>query len=325
MDRLVNRQDIWGRHLPLNQRTGDIVSTSARGLLTKTTVAQHYRGQDPGHLIGLHAISGQQTSLWFVIGVNRGGPDAPNSAEDTRFAALRWNHQLMELGFFALLENHDGDGGYHLWVLLDRPAPAEQVVAFTERLVSDYRWGLAAKPELYPNQPRADLARAGNWISLPGRHPTRDHWSKVWGGSDWLSGADAADIFLRLPPSPVELLRSVDSSALESAARMQTQLPPLLSRSALKSADVAAAPSRVTVSRPGLSVSRELRASMLATGMTLEALAAASGIELASLSGFADGPGDLRLSEADRLAAYLGLELRRRIEGNSDGASHGDG
>src|SRR5262249_34722510 len=34
-------------------------------------------------------------------------------------------------------------------------------------------------------------------LRLPGRHHTRDHWSRVWDGARWLDGAEAVDQILR--------------------------------------------------------------------------------------------------------------------------------
>ncbi len=53
-----------------------------------------------------------------------------------------------------------------------------------------------------------------------------------------------------------------------------------------------------------------LREAVLATGLPLLQVAEAAGIERASLSRFMAGKRTLRLDMADRLAAYLDLELK---------------
>jgi plasmid maintenance system antidote protein VapI len=53
-----------------------------------------------------------------------------------------------------------------------------------------------------------------------------------------------------------------------------------------------------------------LRKAVLDTGLPLLQIAEAAGIERASLSRFVRGQRTLRLDMADRLAAYLGFELR---------------
>ena len=50
---------------------------------------------------------------------------------------------------------------------------------------------------------------------------------------------------------------------------------------------------------------------MLDSGLPLQQIAEAAGIERASLSRFVRGQRTLRLDMADRLAAYFGLELKQ--------------
>jgi transcriptional regulator with XRE-family HTH domain len=54
-----------------------------------------------------------------------------------------------------------------------------------------------------------------------------------------------------------------------------------------------------------------LRQAVLASGLPLQQIAEAAGVERASLSRFVRGQRTLRLDMADRLAAYLGLELKQ--------------
>jgi plasmid maintenance system antidote protein VapI len=64
-----------------------------------------------------------------------------------------------------------------------------------------------------------------------------------------------------------------------------------------------------------VSLSEVLRRAIGQSGLTFQALAEASGVERGSISRFVRGERSLRLDKADRLAAYLGLELRpQRME-----------
>ena len=60
------------------------------------------------------------------------------------------------------------------------------------------------------------------------------------------------------------------------------------------------------------SLSEVLRRAIRGGGLTFQALAEATGVERGSISRFVRGERSLRLDMADRLAAYLGLELRPR-------------
>jgi plasmid maintenance system antidote protein VapI len=60
------------------------------------------------------------------------------------------------------------------------------------------------------------------------------------------------------------------------------------------------------------SMSEILRQAVRDSGLPLLRIAQAAGVERASLSRFVRGERTLRLDMADRLAAYFGLELRKR-------------
>jgi plasmid maintenance system antidote protein VapI len=59
------------------------------------------------------------------------------------------------------------------------------------------------------------------------------------------------------------------------------------------------------------SITEVLRQTILESGMPLQALAAATGVDRASLSRFVAGKRSLRLDMADKIAAYFKLEVRR--------------
>src|SRR5262249_41585963 len=71
---------------------------------------------------------------------------------------------------------------------------------------------LSAPPETFPKQKRIKVGGFGNWLRLPGRHHSREHWSTVWDGARWLDGAEAVAFMLTLagdspsllPPAPPE-------------------------------------------------------------------------------------------------------------------------
>ena len=84
-------------------------------------------------------------------------------------------------------------------VLLAEAIDASRVFHLLKWLTEDHtQLGLAAPPEQFPKQP--DVRRCekglGNWLRLPGRHHTRDFWSRVWDGRNWLEGHEAIDFML---------------------------------------------------------------------------------------------------------------------------------
>lgn len=69
-------------------------------------------------------------------------------------------------------------------------------------------------------------------------------------------------------------------------------------------------PGRIVTIDTMQNMSETLRQAVLDCGLPLLQIAAAAGVERASLSRFVRGERTLRLDMADRLAAYFKLELR---------------
>jgi len=203
---LVNRTDVWGGYRPLHLREpgnplGKILTKSAkkdRGnkFLTEEILARHFAGRDVGHVVGLHSISAENTSHWCAVDIDWHSEDSTNP-EINVAAATSWYTKLTVLGFSPLLTDSNGAGGYHLLAVFSEPVATNRVFAFVRWLVSDHaRYGLSEAPETFPKQARVAPGRFGNWLRLPSRHHTRDHWSTVWDGKTWLNGAAAVDHIL---------------------------------------------------------------------------------------------------------------------------------
>jgi hypothetical protein len=188
---------------------------SARGQvdLTPAILAQHFRATAPEHIVGLHTTSPDNLSRWGAVEVDRHG-DGGNTREANLAAALAWYGELVRRGFRPLLTDSNGAGGFHLRFLLAEPVSTPRVFAFLKRLTADYaRQGLTAPPEVFPKQRRIEAGRYGNWLRLPGRHHTIDHWSGVWDGRRWLDGARATAFLLGLRGDKPGLIPADDLSA----------------------------------------------------------------------------------------------------------------
>ena len=184
LERLVNRTDVYGRYLPLARRqpgqsnnyTAPNKALRAPGALTTEIIEEHYRGNDPGNLIGLHAISPECTCKWFLIDIDQHGDDQAALAEANAKAAFAWHADLQRRGFHPLLLDSNGRGGFHLLVVLAEPVASQRVHAFATAFVQDYAARLPQAPEVFPKQPDVnEQRRYGNWARVPGRHHTRDH------------------------------------------------------------------------------------------------------------------------------------------------------
>jgi hypothetical protein len=232
---LVNRDDIYGRYVALADRAKlngnslTMPSRERRGLefLTRDIVVRHAQATAPEHVIGLHTTSQQNTSRWGAIEIDwhEEGEAPPETRAKLWAAALHWFNILTGLGFFVLLIDSNGRGGYHIWFLFESSVSTPELYAFLRTLVSDYQQlGLEKCPEIFPKQASIKpggngQGQCGNWLRIFGRHHTSDHYSKVWDGAAWLEGDQAIDFILSIPRASPDLLpKSQDPAAVFLAA-----------------------------------------------------------------------------------------------------------
>jgi AAA domain/Primase C terminal 2 (PriCT-2) len=204
-EKLVNRVDVYGRYKSLGKRKNPKDNALTARDLTLEVIERHYRGQDHGDIIGLHSTAANEGES-PEFSCRSGALDIDRHSEEddpvaNGRAALAWYDVLVTLGFRPLLTDSNGWGGYQLRAIFDAPTPADEVHRFMKWLCSDHLLrGLETEPETYPKQPHLGKGKGcGNWLRLPGRHHTREHYSRVWNGRVWLKGVDAIGFILSLP------------------------------------------------------------------------------------------------------------------------------
>ena len=190
---LINRHDVYGQYLPREQRSSTRKAKTKRGPLTEQLLVQHFRGNSQGDLVGLHTTSERETCRWSAIDIDHHGEKNKKAHRKNRTAARKLYRQLKKLGFRPLLISSNGRGGYHLLVLFEKPIPVRTAYRFAQWLIRDWaKLGLSEMPETFPRQSELTVkCKLGNWLRLPGRHHTLNHYSQVWNGKRWLRG-DAA-------------------------------------------------------------------------------------------------------------------------------------
>jgi hypothetical protein len=204
--RLVNRTDAWGGYwreeTPEGARTRQTTRPHPhdRGkvFISPQVLRNHFAAEVTRCVVGLHTTSPENTSRWGAAEVDWHGESS--TASEINFTAVRhWHARLMDRGFHPLLTDSNGKGGYHLRILLCQPVPTQMVHRFLVWLTSDYaRVALPTPPETFPKQPEIKPGGFGNWLRLPGRHHTHQHWSRVWDGTRWLDGHAAISFCLAL-------------------------------------------------------------------------------------------------------------------------------
>ncbi len=230
----VNRTDVWGGYNPKTLPDGTTTtepttrpSRARRGkvALSKGILVQHFQATTTRHVVGCHTTSPANTSRFGSLEIDRHGAGG-NSPEVNQRAALGWHGELTSQGFHPLLTDSDGRGGYHLDILLREPISTARFHYFLKHLRMTYaRYGLTAPPEIFPKQKELTQRNPfGNWLRLPGRHPKRDHWSKVWDGRAWLAGGAAADYLLTFQGDPPSLVPE-DSEIRYQIACYRAKLP----------------------------------------------------------------------------------------------------
>lgn len=224
MQRLVNRTDVWGRYLA--ERYRDQPTTGAqknkaitapfrqeRGkiFLQVSSLEKHFKAKDGGGVLGLHSASADGGSLWMAIDIDLHDDDDLSVTREGNFVAAKaWYEQLQDNGFDPVLMDSNGNGGFHLMVLFEKPVDTKSVRNFCRRLVADFsKKGLDQAPDLFPGSTGPN--HYGSWLRLPGRHHTRDHFTRVWndepwGDKKWLEGHEAIDRLLAMTACPMELL-----------------------------------------------------------------------------------------------------------------------
>jgi hypothetical protein len=214
MARLINRTDVWGSYREdydgsgqrrLGKTTKPAVARRGRVRLTEITLAAHFRAYRVADLAGTHTTSPENRSRWGACELDYHGPGG-NSPQSNLAAVLAWYARLAGMRFRPLLTSSNGLGGYHLRLLLAGPAPTAQVFDFLRDLTADYRRHGLGAVEVFPKQRQVPTGGYGNWLRLPGRHHSREHWSQVWDGSRWLEGEAAVSHILGLTGDDPALL-----------------------------------------------------------------------------------------------------------------------
>ncbi|MEM7785047.1 MAG: hypothetical protein AAF623_16980 [Planctomycetota bacterium] len=220
MERLVNRTDIWGRYLAPKYRgeeqknkaiTAPFQRERGKIFLQVSSLIKHFKAKDGGGVLGLHSASKEGTSRWMAIDIDlHDDDDLSVTREGNYVAALAWRDQLVKFGLDPLLTDSNGKGGFHLLVVFERAMATRSVQRFCKDLVANYQLlGVDREPDLFPG---SSSNHAGSWLRLPGRHHTKNHFTRVWNDEPWsndqtwLEGHEAIDRILDITPASAKLL-----------------------------------------------------------------------------------------------------------------------
>jgi hypothetical protein len=169
---------------------------------TEDILKAHFYGEA---VIGLFVIGIDGTCRLGVIDIDRHG--GVGSPEVNERAAIALYDRVISMGFSAFLEDSDGRGSFKLWLIFKEPVPARWARRLLRWLVRDWKGlGLEREPEIFPKQDELGPGKFGNFVRLPGRHHTLEHWSKIRGQDKWLEGEAAAREILATVGSTAEVI-----------------------------------------------------------------------------------------------------------------------
>ncbi len=249
---LVNRRDAYGGYYCKDGATHTTTrkDTDRDGPLTLAILTRHFRAAGTGDVVGLHSTfrdeAGECWSRWVGFDVDLHDDQAGDPEANWRFTRALYD-AARGLGFTPILTDSNGKGGYHVRLVFAAPVPTRLVFAFGRWMIQDWEAsGLEKEPEVFPKQAGIAEGKFGNWMRLPGRHPKRDHWSRVWDGGQWLAGAAAIRFIITAagsdealipaearpdPNAPFDLGREIERK------RAQGEAPDLGSKSKRRKAD----------------------------------------------------------------------------------------
>src|SRR5262249_7597795 len=135
---------------------------TCKGQLTRARIVRHFRATGRADILGLHPANADNRSKGGALDIDQHGDDLVR-AEANRLCALHWYGELVRQGFRPLLTASNGEGGYHLRVLLAEAIDAARVFHFLRWLTADYRKiGLSKAPEQFPKQ--ADVRKCAKGL-----------------------------------------------------------------------------------------------------------------------------------------------------------------
>ncbi len=219
MTRLVNRTDRHGQY-----RDDGNAFTADR--LSETGLKTHFDG---GPLIGLHTTSPDNKCRWLVFDFDNHSED-PDVKINNFEAAMHICNQLTKLDVSWLLEDSDGQGGFHIWILFSDAAPAKAVHRFGQWLNGE------SGHEVFPKQPELTGGELGNFMRIPGRHHKRDHWSRFWGDGNWLNDDASVERLMNARANDPLVLKQAPEEAV---------VPPVVESDVRLSPDTSEKPSNV--------------------------------------------------------------------------------
>lgn len=213
--RWVCRKDRYGFYLP----AGSLTSVEEKdGELTLKGLEEHYKGIQ---IKGIHTGEPINQKSFFCAGDFDFKPKEMESMspqeiqvkrQNILFDVLKISDRLDELHIHHLIEDSNGVGAIHLWIPFWEGIHLSDSYEFIKYLIEyagrpDYNY------EAFPKQAELTLTgkgSCGNWIRLPSKHHSRNHWSRFYNkaAGAWLDSKTTVQWWLNILDNPAEVIEN---------------------------------------------------------------------------------------------------------------------
>ncbi|MBV8075629.1 MAG: AAA family ATPase [Planctomycetaceae bacterium] len=210
-------RDCYGTYR--KKANGKFRTTTAKEPVTRDLLIRHYSGQIT---IGLHTISTENQCSWIGADIDAHDDDAKADPKRNERCAIAAAKFLYGFKLIAIVCDSNGKGGFHVRVFFKKPVPAAVARWLCERLEAHLKAEGFPKIETFPKQNGVDPKTPyGNWLRLPGKHPKRDHWTRIMGSApdEWLEGEAAVKKLLAIGGDDTKALLDAHRKACPAPSR----------------------------------------------------------------------------------------------------------
>ena len=226
-ERLAIKQDRHGQY------SADGRAKWSSTPVTKDRLAAHFAGADT---IGLGATSLDDQCIWVAWDLDNHVSDEATIVNQKYAIVLR--DRLIAMGFRAIIiEDSDGKGGIHVWLLFSSPISAAIVHHFAKSIASGFAEHGLKKIECFPKNSTVlkSPKKCGHYLRIPGKHHKRDHWSRFWGNGEWLSQENSVQLLLSQTGDDPALIPAIPEEPQHAAEPLCGNQEEVLARQALRS------------------------------------------------------------------------------------------
>jgi hypothetical protein len=190
-ENLINRDDAYGRYT--KEEYGGFRSTVRviKKPIQDSDLERHFKATQCTDLVGLHSTSSGHTCRWLVIDIDQHSDSDSETTMRNEAAVQEIVRILNNLHMPPLVMSSNGNGGFHIWVIFDRPINSHYVFNLGQMLRSKIESFNGVMVETFPKQAIPRRGGYGNLIRIFGMHHTQNFFTAVIKGNTWFKGKDA--------------------------------------------------------------------------------------------------------------------------------------